>query len=136
MLKNTVAIALILLFSAFSPAAKLCPKKKNTVIGKWTWVKTRCCYIYPKTKTPDSCQCSKSLELYKNGKYTIIKDGDTAESGVYTLKKGLDIMNPADQTPLINIGSSAPAIYRFDHDTLVLNRGYMDLETEYYVRKK
>lgn len=74
--------------------------------------------------------------IYKNGNYSIVKNGDTTDKGRYTLKKGLNVLDPNDQTPLISMGDKAPAIYSFLQDTLIVNRGYMDLETEYYVRKK
>lgn len=90
----------------------------------------------PKITTPDSCGCTKELDIYKNGNYMIVKNGDTTEKGAYTLKKGLNVLDPKDQTPLIRLGDGVPAIYSFLHDTLIVNRGYMDLETEYYVRKR
>lgn len=110
--------------------------KKPDLYGKWQWLRTSCCYTSPKISNPENTGENRTLELRSDKTFTLTKNG-VAESGTFELKVGLDILNKADSTKLIRIGDDhAAAIYSFQGDTMILNRGYMDLETEYYLRKK
>jgi hypothetical protein len=126
---SLILFAFILLTSADTKCSK---KKEKDFQTTYKWIKTSCCFKNPVITTPESCKCSKTLVLRADSTYSLIVNGEETQ-GVYQIRRGLDVLNPKDTTKMIYIGTASPAIMTQRKDTMTLNRGYMDLETETYV---
>ncbi len=135
-LKNASFIGLFVLLAAAEPTCNPKATADNPLVGEWKWVKRSCCFKQPKITTPETCNCTKTLFIGADSTYSLLMPNGEYQNYTYTLRKGLDVMNDKDQTPLIVIGSEAPAIYTFNQDTLIISRGYIDLETDYYIPNK
>ncbi|HXH18690.1 MAG TPA: hypothetical protein VNJ07_06365 [Chitinophagales bacterium] len=99
------------------------------ILGTWKWHKTRCCFRTPKTTYADSLSYSRIIKFSDGTLQTF--HGDTLkETSNYTVKYGL---TEHDDRPVLQI-NGRPAFLYFIHDTLVIDYGYMDLQTEYYLR--
>lgn len=110
--------------------------KQADYIGKWQWLATDCCFRESKRTTPKSCSCTKSIEFTATGEFVMGQDGAETERGKYSLRNGLNEGDKGGNQRYLYIGDKAPALLLFRGDTMVINRGYMDLETEYYIPVK
>ncbi len=71
------------------------------------------------------------IEFTANGRALHFEDGIETDNQSYELKIG----GVFPDRPMVQIGSTPTALVQLNGDTLILNRGYMDLQIEYYKRK-
>lgn len=148
-MKITVVPILILLTLSTTNTGGCRKKDKKDalqLIGKWEWVKTFCCGRRAKWTYPTTCECTKLLELRKDGTYSLIESGYSIDKenrlnkieGKFQLRKGLNDYSYAegDTINAIVFDEEAAAYLTFRHDTLIIDRGYMDLDIQFFVRKK
>lgn len=111
---------------------------QQAVIGEWTWVKTFCCGRTSVWSSPESCYCTQSLSIKKDGTYELLKNDKVEKQGKYILRKGLNEFQnqQGDSALVIQMDEDYPAYIEFIGDTLLLARGYMDFDNVYYVKKK
>jgi hypothetical protein len=102
--------------------------RTHWVVGKWRWVKTRCCGRAAKITTPDA-QRLLLLEIQTGGNYSET-DGGAVSKGKYTLS----VMSEDDSRTTIAFDDNQPALLQGGGDTLILNYEYMDLEVKWFVR--
>ncbi len=100
------------------------------ILGEWVWLKTSCCFRMPEISTPKTKGYTRKLDFDKNGTVKQYKDKKLEWEKPYTVGKE---MYRTDQ-PTIRIGENRLTLYYIKGDTLVLDQGYMDLQTEYWVR--
>jgi len=106
-------------------------KQMKEIIGSWELQKTDCCGRL--NKTTQAQPGEKSITFYPDGKMDLISSGEKTAStfNLYT------DTNFDQEAPLLNMGKEGrPAMYKVKGDTLTISWGYMDLQTEYYLRKK
>lgn len=104
---------------------------RKSLIGKWELVKTDCCGRT--SKTIPAKPGEKEMHFKRDGSLIIKHEGKTYNSYFNLLRnKEFD-----ERIVLLQIGrETTPAMFNFDNDTLVISWGFMDLQTEYYVKKK
>lgn len=116
-----------------------CSSEENeqAVVGEWTWVKTFCCGRTSVWTNPETCKCSQSLSILKDGTFKLVKDEAVLQEGTYILRKGINDFQQqqGDSALVIQFNEDYPAYVEFIGDTLRLARGYMDFDNVYYVRK-
>jgi hypothetical protein len=103
---------------------------RNKVHGDWIWVKTSCCGRTRQITTPESTQMKlsrnfaehDSVELYVN---------DSLQARVFY---GFSFGFKNENDTMIIIGKGRPAYLRIENDTMIIDLGYIDLQTEWYVR--
>jgi len=101
--------------------------------GRWIWLKTSCCGRVPKETNPQTTGFTIEFDFKPDKTFDAYRDGKLEKTLPYKL--GNYIFN--ETRPLMVMGESPrPAYILFRSDTLVIDYGYMDLETEYYIRKK
>jgi hypothetical protein len=105
---------------------------RQRIYGEWTWIQTLCCGRTQRLTTPDITQMSMSrnfaeydsVELYIN---------DSLQSVVsYDIRFGFE----GEKDTMITIGKGRPGYLKIKGDTMIINHGYIDLQTEWYVRKQ
>lgn len=107
-------------------------------IGEWRWVKTNCCFRSPVNSTPKSCSCTKRLILNIDSTFERYEDDALTGKGTYQIRKGISdyASSNGEIEPVIVFSEDAPSYYYFQKDTLVISKGYIDLQTDYYVPVK
>ena len=106
---------------------------EKLILGEWEWQKTICCGRTPHTKTADSLKAPKILKFQKEGSLLYLSGNELTATDTYTISYGLQ----NNEQPLLSIGKGHRfGIIRIKDDQLIIDYGYMDLQTEYYVRKK
>lgn len=96
----------------------------NSIEGTWKIYKTLCCGRMNKETLG-----GKKVLVLSNGQYEIKGDGENNAKGVYSVKKDTELGD------IIQFGDTSPAMYTLNGDTLIIDRGYMDLATETYIRQ-
>ena len=104
---------------------------QKRLLGTWEWHKTLCCFRLPNT-IQDTSALIQTIRFTKQGLFERYLGDEITGQEEYLIKIGL--MN--DNRPTIRIAEGPPAIVHFKQDTLILDYGYMDLQTEYYVKMK
>lgn len=103
--------------------------KLPEITGPWLWVKTNCCGRM-QTTSYDTAALPTILQIGEKGKFTKTKGDDLLQSTTYTYfydeSLGSNVLKLADR--------NMPGIIHFREDTLLIDYGYMDLQTEYYIR--
>jgi hypothetical protein len=112
-------------------------ESSNPIIGEWIWVKTFCCGRNSVWTNAETCECTQSLSILKDGRFKLKKDGLVLQEGTYLLRKGINNFQQqqGDSALVIQFNEEYPAYVEFLGDTLRLARGYMDFDNVYYVRK-
>lgn len=129
------SIGLILVSFALISAKGGCSEeaKEQPIEGDWIWVKTFCCGRTSTWTTPETCKCTKELNINSDGTFEFTDLG----KGNYILRKGVNDfqLQQGDSALCIQFGEQPAAYVEFIGDTLLLSRGYMDYDNLYFVRK-
>ncbi len=135
--------SILLCFAAlvFSSAESTCNKEEKAeadlLMGTWNWTKSFCCGRGNSVWTsPETCACTRALILNSDGSYQKLEDDKIKQEGKYLLRKGLNDyqFSTGDTNRVIVFDEEHAAYIRFENDTLMITRGYMDLESDYYVK--
>ncbi len=105
---------------------------ETLILGNWEWWKTICCGRTPFTETSESLKAPKILEFQTGGALLYYSGTELTSTQNYKISYGL--VN--DDRPVINIGATRPGMLYIKGDTLMIDYGYVDLQTEYYLRRK
>jgi hypothetical protein len=101
---------------------------ESKITGTWQWSYTSCCNRRP-VITKDS-SARKTLLKFSNGAVQYYHDKELQSKDTYKISennKGVPQIKFAEK--------NYPAYLSFKGDTMVISYGYMDLQTEYYIRK-
>ena len=105
---------------------------EQQIIGQWQWWKTNCCYRTPEITFADTTKPPLILKFEATGNLEYWSGDSLTNASFYEIKYGL--MN--DKRPVLKIGDRQPGLLLVKGDTLIIDYGYMDLQTEYYLRRK
>jgi hypothetical protein len=130
---------LLLLLSVTLLSAKGgCSSEENeqAIVGEWKWIKSFCCGRNSVWTTVETCNCSKTLTILKDGTYTLQVDSAALKVGTYKIRRGINDFQETqgDSAMTILFGEEDPAYVVFTGDTLLLSRGYMDGTNDYFVK--
>ncbi len=103
------------------------------ILGDWGWEKTICCGRTPHTETPETLNSAKTMRFQKGGMVVFLSGNEILSTQTYHISYGL---SDGDKRPVIIIGASRPGLLFIKDDTLIIDYGYVDLQQEYYVRRK
>lgn len=100
------------------------------LIGSWQWIKTNCCGRLNTITTPESTKQNILYTFDKGGMASKNVNGKT-ESITYSIGNTFN----AEKDTMLQLGNTPrPAYIHFKADTLIIDYGYIDLQTEWYVR--
>jgi len=115
------------------------PVESNTqqsemnIIGKYKWVKRVCCGRMRVETTPQDGE-ELIMEITEDGK--ILYSGNSqkkAEDTTYTM----DVNSKTfPDRPMLKIEGKIDALIKFNGDTLIIDRGYIDLDKNYWTKIK
>ena len=106
----------------------------NKLDGKWQWVKTICCGRTPKETSPSTVGYTTALGFANNRELTFYRNDSIQTKGKYKITFGLN--NDESDTMIIIGDTPRYGYFRFKEDTLIVDYGYIDLQTEFYIKKK
>lgn len=107
-------------------------KQHEQLSGKWIWVKTICCGRTARLSTPEILNQSSALDFNGKGQVKLLKN-DTLEA---TLKYRFFEGFAQENQIMLAIGDNPRAAYfQVQNDTLILDYSYVDLQTEWYIKK-
>jgi hypothetical protein len=107
--------------------------ENNSIVDQWQWTKTSCCGRMPKITTPNTENLKVLLNLKADNTFEKFENATLKEKGSYELNNALE----GDTRTMIKLSTIPRSGYLFlQGDTMVIDYGYIDLQTEYYVRKK
>jgi len=101
--------------------------------GKYKWVKRVCCGRMRVVTTPQDGE-EMFMEMTEDGK--ILYSGNSqkkAEDTAYEMKK--NSMSFPDRE-MLKIEGKIDALIKFRGDTLIIDRGYIDLDKNYWIKIK
>ena len=105
---------------------------ENLILGEWYWQKTVCCGRTPSTETPETLKMAKGMN-FQSGGMVQFSWGEQNSTQTFKISYGF---TPNDDRPFIVIGGGQPGLLVIKGDLLIIDYGYMDLQREFYVRKK
>ena len=106
-------------------------KQMKALAGTWELLKTDCCGRLNKTTIAEPGE--KVITFFADGKMEMTSDGEKVQSSWRMYRD----TNFDKEATLLDLGKqNRPAMYNIQGDTLIISWGYMDLQTEYYLRKK
>jgi hypothetical protein len=105
---------------------------KQKLAGNWIWLKTDCCGRIKKTSTPKTTNTTIEKQFNTDGTVVVRTNGKSEGTLAYRLL--FSYMN--DNDTMISIDDGRAGLLRFFGDTLVIDFGYVDLQTEWYVRNR
>jgi hypothetical protein len=105
---------------------------KQRLSGDWIWLKTECCGRIKNVSTPESTKNKIEKKFSTDGTVTTINNGKTESALGYQIL--FSYLN--DNNYMISVDDGRPGLLHFFGDTLVIDYGYVDLQTEWYLRKK
>lgn len=126
-------LTLLAVFGAYAVVVACDPDKqlRKSLAGKWDLVRTDCCGRT--TKTSIAKPGDKSMHFRRDGSLTIDVDGKTYNTYYNFLRTD----GSMEKFTTLQMGrENYPAIFNIEKDTLIISWGYMDLQTEYYVKKR
>lgn len=101
-------------------------------LGEYEWIKTYCCGRMRNTYEPKP-GTSRSLTITQK----MIKDTGGEKAAAYEKEYSIDSSNQMfPNEHLLKVGNSPAALLKLTGDTLLVDRGYIDLERTWWVRKK
>ena len=110
--------------------------ENKTIYGKWLWFKTECCGSKKGTINNESFKDAIYLDLNPDNtfvedskKYRVPRSGEIFLTKETQENKTYDVIRFNDERP-------AHYILSADGDTLILTWDYLELQTEYYHRRK
>lgn len=100
--------------------------------GNWQWIKTNCCGRLNTITTPESTEQNISYTFEKTG--VLIKNvNGNSETTTYSIGNSFN----AEKDTMLQLGNMPrPAYIHFKVDTLIIDYGYIDLQTEWYIKAK
>jgi len=105
---------------------------KKRLYGQWDWMQTNCCGRTKNITTPESTQMTLS-RIYLDDETVELYINDSLQSTVeFTLNLGFR----GENDTMLKIGDGRAGYIRFNGDTMVIDHSYMDLQTDWYVRRK
>lgn len=114
-------------------AVKNMNTKTNSIVGEWQWAKTSCCGRVPKITTSKSENRNILLNLKADNSFEKFENSLLKEKGSYELNNAIE----GDTRTMIKLSTIPRNGYLFQQgDTLAIDYSYIDLQTEYYVKKK
>ncbi len=108
------------------------PLEETGIIpGTYEWVKTICCGRMRNVKIPDESE--KKTRVFKSSGELV----ETAGPENRATNKNWKIVDNEmlDDHTVLQIDDGRNAIIRYKGDTLIIDYGYMDLQTEFWLRK-
>lgn len=99
------------------------------VIGKWEWIKTRCCGRRPEWSNPETTNTTASIEFKADSTLTYSYSDRPSETYSFSISKD-SVGNRAWL-----MANDERALISLRNDTLIIDYGYMDLATDFYIRK-
>ena len=103
---------------------------EKAILGIWKWWKTSCCFRQPRITYGDSLPYPKLLNFKLDGTLETFH-GDTLKTkSSYEVNNGFQ---PGDNRPVLNLNHRTAFLF-IKGDTLIIDYGYMDLQTEYYLK--
>lgn len=105
------------------------PEGLTDITGPWLWVKTVCCGRMQRTSY-DTTGMPTIVQIGTDGSYTQTNGDVLQRNTTYTYSYDKSLGNNVIKFEDRNM----PAILSFRADTMIMNYGYMDLQTEYYIR--
>lgn len=106
-------------------------EQKAAIVGKYKWLKRVCCGRMQKVTLPDEGQES-FMTFTEDGK--VLYSGHAmknAEDTEYTLE--MNARSFPDR-PMLKMGKTIPALIHHQGDTIVIDRGYIDLDKTYWLK--
>jgi len=105
--------------------------------GTWKLEKTNCCGRGMKMIIPEKGTI-KTITFQEEGKYKEATNGITSKEGVFSLRKGINDYqySVGDSANVVLFDSLMSGYITYLKDTLVISFGYMDLQTDFYTKKK
>lgn len=101
-------------------------------LGEYEWLKTYCCGRVRNTYTPKP-GTNRTLTITQDK----IKDTGGEKAAAYDSDYSIDSSNQMfPNEHLLKVGKSPAALLKLNGDTLLVDRGYIDLERTWWVRKK
>lgn len=105
---------------------------KHQLSGDWVWLKTQCCGRIVNINTPESTKTTIEKKFSTDGTIYNIENGRTiGTSGYQIIKSYL-----SDDRYMISIDDGRPGFLYILGDTLIIDYSYVDLQTEWYLRKR
>jgi len=112
-------------------ATKKMQEQQADLVGKYKWLKRVCCGRMQKTTLPETGEES-FMTFTEDGKVlysgTALKNAENCE---YTLDMNL---RSFPDRPMLKMGKKIAALTHFYGDTLVIDRGYIDLDKNYWLK--
>jgi len=106
-------------------------EQQADLVGKYKWLKRVCCGRMQKTTLPEAGE-ETFMTLTEDGKVlysgTPMKNAENCE---YNLD--MNFRSFPDR-PMLKMGKKIPALISFYGDTLLINRGYIDLDKNYWLK--
>lgn len=99
------------------------------ITGPWLWVKTNCCGRMQRTSY-DTTGMPTIVQIGTDGSYTQTNGDELQRKTTYKYSFDESLGNNVIKFEDRNM----PAIIHFKADTMMMDYGYMDLQTEYYIR--
>jgi hypothetical protein len=116
-----------------NPSEKIIRAETNSITGQWQWLQTSCCGRVPKITTPKTENLNVLLILKVDNTFEKLENTTLKENGKYEINKTID----GDKREMIKLSTIPRSGYLYiQNDTLIIDYGYIDLQTEYYIRKK
>jgi len=104
---------------------------EDRILGTWEWFKTNCCYRAPKTTFADTSESKTIIRFKENNVLEYYRDDALTKTIEY--KVGYGLMD--DKRPTLTIDKRVALMY-IRQDTLIIDYGYIDLQTEFYFKVK
>jgi len=104
---------------------------KASLVGKYKWLKRECCGRMRKVTTAKPGE-EKYMTLTDDGK--VLYSGSTTkkvDDTEYSIETNLKTF---PDRPMLKMGKNVNALYRFIGDTLLIDRGYIDLDKNYWLK--
>lgn len=138
-MKRNLTTLLIVAGGFLLSADKGCKEKQvaESLYGTWKWEKTACCGRGMKITTDDE-NTDRTLVFNEGGKYAETKNGVVSKEGTFVVRKGINDyqLSTGDSADVVLFDENIAGYVTNQNDTLVISFGYMDLQTDYYTRKK
>jgi len=112
-------------------ASKKMQEQQANLVGKYKWLKRVCCGRMQKTTLPEAGE-ETFMTFTEDGKVlysgTALKNAENCE---YTLDMNF---RSFPERPMLKMGKKIAALMHFYGDTLCIDRGYIDLDKNYWLK--
>jgi len=109
------------------------PLSDSNIVGTYTWIKTYCCGRLRNTYEPKPGEV-RTITFTADGNVTDTGGGNAKpSSNTYSIESN-NVSFP--ERDMLRVGKSPAALLNFSGDTLLIDRGYIDLERTWWLRNK